>query len=110
MITPDMPNTSSMSAAGLGSANDARMLMLFGEQDGRLHARGFSLAIGYFGAHEFYLGCTGIAVTQFLITLTILGIAVNFFWVLIDAILIPGRVRSESNMLAWRLGAACFAA
>jgi len=35
---------------------------------------------GYFGAHNFYLGRTGVAVAQLILTLTILGLFINFFW------------------------------
>jgi TM2 domain-containing membrane protein YozV len=60
--------------------------------------------LGYFGAHNFYLKRTCVAVAQLLLTLTIVGIAITFFWVLVDAFLIPGWVRRENNLLVMLLG------
>jgi TM2 domain-containing membrane protein YozV len=61
--------------------------------------------LGYFGAHNFYLRRTGVAVAQLILTLTIIGLMITFVWHLVDAFLIPGWVRRENNALAWTLGA-----
>lgn len=61
--------------------------------------------LGWFGAHNFYLRRTGVAVAQLILTLTMVGILITFFWVLVDAFLIPGWVRTQNNLLAAQLGA-----
>jgi len=91
-------------------STDARALMLF-----QVNKKDICVAyalwffLGYFGAHNFYLKRTGVAVAQLILTLTIIGLVINFFWHLVDAFLIPGFVRRENSMLAWTLGAAPFA-
>ena len=57
--------------------------------------------LGGLGAHRFYLGQTGTAVAQLLLTLLgwlplVLGWAVLGIWLLVDAFLIPGMVRDEN--------------
>jgi TM2 domain-containing membrane protein YozV len=110
MSAPDMTNsatTAAINAAQPGPGADARVLMMF-----ELHKKevcvGYALwfFLGYFGAHNFYLKRTGIAVAQLILTLTIVGLAITFFWHLVDAFLIPGWVRRENTKLAWTLGAA----
>lgn len=61
--------------------------------------------VGLFGAHNFYLGRTAVAVIQLI--LTIIGIATSFLgvgfvligvvglWTLVDAFLIPGAIRDD---------------
>jgi len=66
--------------------------------------------LGWAGGHRFYLGKTGSAVTQLVLTvlgwLTLIAI-VGFFllaavglWLLVDAFLIPGIVREHNMRLA----------
>src|SRR5262249_5135040 len=113
MITPDMSNyatATAMNAAQPGLGADARAMMLF-----ELNKKQASVAyvlwffLGYFGGHNFYLKRSGIAVAQLLLTLTVVGLAITFFWTLVDAFLIPGRVRRENTLLAWTLGLPLFA-
>jgi TM2 domain-containing membrane protein YozV len=113
MIAPDMTNyaaAAAMNAAQPGLSADARAMMMF-----ELNKKDACIAyvlwffLGYFGAHNFYLKRIGIAVAQLLLTLSIVGLAITFFWHLVDAFLIPGRVRRENMMLAWTLGAPPFA-
>ena len=54
--------------------------------------------LGLFGGHNFYLKRIGVAVTQLVLSITVV-------WVLIDAFLIPGWVRRQNNLLAVQLGA-----
>ncbi len=61
--------------------------------------------VGLFGGHNFYLRRTGVAVTQLILSITIIGMLITVFWVLVDAFLIPGWVRNQNNLLATQLGA-----
>jgi TM2 domain-containing membrane protein YozV len=61
--------------------------------------------LGLLGGHNFYLKRTGIAVAQLLLTLTVVGAVITVVWVLVVAILIPGWVRNQNNLLAAQLGA-----
>lgn len=68
---------------------------------------------GYLGGHRFYLGKTGTAVAQLI--LFILGILTSLLfvgfillaavgiWVLVDAFLIPGMIRSDKDLLRAKL-------
>jgi TM2 domain-containing membrane protein YozV len=53
-----------------------------------------------FGAHNFYLKRTGIAVVQLILTITVVGSAVTLIWIIVDAFLSPGWVRNQNNLLA----------
>jgi TM2 domain-containing membrane protein YozV len=114
MSTPDMTGsatTAAMNAAQLGVSTEVRAMMMF-EANKKEACVAYVLwfFFGYFGAHNFYLKRIGVAVVQLLLTLTIVGLAINFFWHLVDAFLIPGWVRRENNhLLTWMLGIAPFA-
>ncbi len=66
--------------------------------------------LGMFGAHRFYLGSTGPAVAQLVITIAsiflsvvligLFGLAAIGIWVLIDAFLIPGMLQRYNSRLA----------
>lgn len=69
--------------------------------------------LGIFGAHRFYLGATGSAIAQLVITvvsiplclfiigfLTLCAVGV---WVIVDAFLIPGMIQTYNNGLAMHL-------
>ena len=72
------------------------------------------LFVGLFGAHRFYLGRTGSAVTMlilallsFLLTLVVIGffgIVVLYIWVFVDLFLVSGIVRDQNNKLIASLG------
>jgi len=99
-----------MTAAQQGLGSDARAMMMFEANKKDIFAAyALWFFFGYFGAHNFYLRRTGVAVAQLLLTLTIIGLVINFFWQVVDAFLIPGWVRRENNLLAWSLGASPFA-
>jgi TM2 domain-containing membrane protein YozV len=89
-----------------GLSNDTRVLMLY-EANKKTAVVAYLLwfFLGWFGAHNFYLGRIGVAVTQLILTITVLGILITFFWVIVDAFLIPGWVRRQNNLLAAQLGA-----
>jgi TM2 domain-containing membrane protein YozV len=110
MYTPDYATAAAMNAAQPNLGADVRAMMMF-EVNKKQACVAYALwfFLGYFGAHNFYLKRTGIAVVQLLLSLSIVGLAITFFWLLADAFLIPGWVRRENSMLAWMLGAAPFA-
>jgi TM2 domain-containing membrane protein YozV len=89
-----------------GLSNDARALMLF-ETNKKSLVVAYLLwfCLGAFGAHNFYLRRTAVAVVQLILTITIVGLAIVAIWVIVDAFLIPGWVRDQNNMLARQLGA-----
>ena len=55
--------------------------------------------------HNFYFKRTGLAITQLILSITIVGLLITCVWILIDAFLIPGWVRDQNNLLAAQLGA-----
>ena len=114
MSTPDMTNfaaAAAMNAAQPGLSADVRLMMMFeANKKDACVAYVLWFFLGYFGAHNFYLKRTGIAVAQLILTLTIVGVVITFFWHLVDAFLIPGAVRRENNrLLTWMLGGVPFA-
>ena len=89
-----------------GLSNDARVLMLFeANKKTALVAYLLWFFLGWFGGHNFYLGRTGVAVAQLLLSLTVVGLIITIVWVLVDAFLIPSWVRQQNNLLAAQLGA-----
>jgi TM2 domain-containing membrane protein YozV len=83
---------------------DVRAMMLFeANKKTALVAYLLWFFVGIFGGHNFYLERTGVAVTQLI--LSIIGMVITVFWVLVDAFLIPGWVRNQNNLLAMQLGA-----
>jgi|SRR5690606_25343295 len=57
--------------------------------------------LGGLGAHRFYLGDKGIAIAQLVLTLSVVGLVVSIPWTIVDAFLIPGRLR-EVNEQIWQ--------
>ena len=91
---------------GGGMSNDTRILLLYeANKKTALTAYLLWFFVGLFGGHNFYLERTGVAVAQLILTLTMLGLLITIFWVLVDAFLIPGWVRNQNNLLAAQLGA-----
>ena len=87
-------------------SHDARVLMLYeANKKTALVAYLLWFFLGLFGGHNFYLGRTGVAVTQLILSLILIGMVITIFWVLVDAFLIPGWVRRQNNLLATQLGA-----
>lgn len=89
-----------------GLSADTRALMLY-EANKKTVVAAYLLwfFVGLLGAHNFYLKRTGVAITQLILSLTVAGLIVTIFWVLVDAFLIPGWVRNQNNLLAAQLGA-----
>jgi TM2 domain-containing membrane protein YozV len=93
-------------AGGAGLSNDTRTLILFeANKRHELVALWLCLVLGILGAHNFYLKRTGVAVTQLILTLTLVGFFVTFVWVIVDIFLVAGWVRERNNWLASELGA-----
>jgi TM2 domain-containing membrane protein YozV len=89
-----------------GLSNDARVLMLYeANKKTALVAYLLWFFLGWFGGHNFYLERTGVAVTQLILSLTVVGLTITIIWVLVDAFLIPGWIRRQNNLLAAQLGA-----
>jgi TM2 domain-containing membrane protein YozV len=66
------------------------------------------LFLGGFGAHRFYLGQTGTAVTQLVLLLLgwiplFAGWVILGIWLFVDLFLIPGIARDENLKIADRL-------
>ena len=104
-----MTNQTGFPATGApqgGLSADARAIMIF-EANKKQASIAYLLwfFVGYFGGHNFYLGRTGVAIAQLILTITIIGLLITFFWHIVDAFLIPGWVRRQNNLLAAQLGA-----
>lgn len=103
----DLPSGLRRSGAPSGHlSDDTRALMLFeANKKTALVAYLLWFFLGIFGGHNFYLKRTGIAVTQLILSITIIGMVVTWVWMIVDAFLIPGWIRNYNNMLAMQLGA-----
>ena len=89
-----------------GLSNDTRVMLLFeANKKTALVAYLLWFFLGLFGAHNFYLNRTGVAVAQLILSLTLVGMVITAVWALVDAFLIPGWVRNQNNLLAAQLGA-----
>lgn len=71
--------------------------------------------LGGFGAHRFYLGRNGTAITQLLLLLLgwipfAIGWVALGIWLLVDLFLIPGMVREENIKTIHRMGGSAGAA
>jgi TM2 domain-containing membrane protein YozV len=58
-----------------------------------------AIFLGLFGAHRFYLGRKGSAITMLILTCTILGIVITLIWHFVDLFLIPGMIREKIEEL-----------
>ena len=69
-----------------GPSDDARARMLYeANKKTRLVAYVLWAFLGLLGAHNFYLGRTGLGVTQLILSLTVVGLLITVVWVLVDA-------------------------
>jgi TM2 domain-containing membrane protein YozV len=88
-----------------GLSNDTRVLMLYeANKKTALVAYILWFFLGLFGAHNFYLERTGVAVAQLILSLTLVGMLITIVWVIVDAFLIPGWIRRQNN--CWRRSSA----
>jgi TM2 domain-containing membrane protein YozV len=89
-----------------GLSSDARALLLYDANKTQpVIAYVLLYTLGLLGAHNFYLGRNGIAIAQLILTLTVIGLIVSGIWVIVDAFLLPGLIRTQNNALAQQLGA-----
>jgi len=89
-----------------GLSNDTRAMMLFeANKKTALVAYLLWFFVGILGGHNFYLKRTGVAITQLILSITVVGLLITGVWILIDAFLIPGWIRNQNNLLAMQLGA-----
>jgi len=87
-------------------SQDARTLLLYdANRKSAVVAYILWFFLGWFGAHNFYLGRKGVGIAQVLLTISVIGWFITIVWVLVDAFLIPGWVRRENNLLLMQLGA-----
>jgi len=59
--------------------------------------------LGVFGAHRFYLGRTGSAITMLVLSLTVIGLVITAVWAFVDLFLIPGITREKNEEIARRI-------
>jgi TM2 domain-containing membrane protein YozV len=89
-----------------GLSNDARAMLLFeANKKTALTAYLLWFFVGLRGGHNFYLKRTGVAVTQLILSITIVGLVITGVWVLVNAFLIPAWIHNQNNLLAIQLGA-----
>ena len=90
---------------GGGLSNDTRVLILFdAHKKIAVVAYIMWVFLGWFGGHNFYLRRTGVAITQLILTLTVVGWLITVIWAFVDGFLIPSWVREQNNLLAEQLG------
>jgi len=86
-------------------SKDARTLLLYdANRKSAVIAYILWFFLGWFGAHNFYLGRKGVGIAQVLLTISVIGWFITLVWVVVDAFLIPGWVRRENNLLLMQLG------
>jgi TM2 domain-containing membrane protein YozV len=95
---------------GYGVSRDAQASMQYdANKKSTLVAYLLWFFLGYFGAHRFYLGSTGPAIAQLIITLVsiitsffiigLVGLFAMFIWWVVDAFLIPGMIANHNSRL-----------
>lgn len=81
---------------------DTRELMLL-ESEVRTYGKDMTVAyvlwifLGIFGAHRFYMGKTGSAIAQLVLTLTVIGSFVTTVWWIVDAFLLHTMVKERND-------------
>jgi TM2 domain-containing membrane protein YozV len=99
-----------------GVSDDARAMMMF-EANKKSMVVSYLLwfFFGTFGGHRFYNGKIGTGVAQLLLTIVgalflfaaglgMLLLVPVWIWVIVDAFLIPGWIRTQNSLLAAQLG------
>lgn len=84
------------------SQMDARELLLL-EQEVKNRGKNMVIAyvlwyfLGVFGGHRFYMGRTGSAIAQLVLTLTVIGSIATFIWWIVDAFLLHEWVKEHNR-------------
>jgi TM2 domain-containing membrane protein YozV len=80
---------------------EARELLLL---ESEVKSRGKNMLVAYllwyflgiFGGHRFYMGRTGSAIAQLILTITVIGAIISGIWVIVDAFLLYQWVRERN--------------
>lgn len=91
-------------ALGRKSQLDSRELLLL---ESEVKNRGKNMVVAYIlwyflgivGGHRFYLGKTGTAVTQLILSITVIGLIVTSIWWIVDAFLTHTWVKEHNAVL-----------
>ncbi|WP_059050084.1 TM2 domain-containing protein [Paenibacillus senegalimassiliensis] len=59
--------------------------------------------LGMFGGHRFYMGRTGSAVAQLILSITVIGMIVTSIWWIVDAFLVHAWVKDHNAQLENRV-------
>ncbi|XEC95608.1 TM2 domain-containing protein [Paenibacillus tarimensis] len=92
----------------LKSQLDARELLLL-EHEIKNQGKNMVLAyvlwyfLGIFGGHRFYMGRTGSAIAQLVLTITLIGALVTFIWWVVDAFLLHQWVKDHNRNIENRV-------
>lgn len=91
-----------MNSIALKSELEARELLLL---ESEVKSRGKSMLVGYvlwyflgmLGAHRFYLGYKGSAITMLVLSITLVGLIITSVWALVDAFLLHSWIRERND-------------
>lgn len=93
---------------GRKSQLDTRELLLL-QSEVQTHGKDMTVAyvlwffLGILGAHRFYMGKSGTAVLQLILTLTFFGAIISGIWWLIDVLLVHSWVKEHNWFLENRI-------
>ena len=87
---------------------DARELMLL---DSEVKSQGKNMVVayvlwyflGFLGGHRFYMGKTGSAVAQLILSITVIGLIATFIWWIIDAFVLHTWVKEHNYSIENRI-------
>lgn len=90
------------------SQMDARELLLL---ESEVKNQGKSMVVAYilwyflgmFGGHRFYMGKTGSAVAQLILTITVVGSIATFIWWVVDAFTLHNWVKDHNKLIENRV-------
>jgi TM2 domain-containing membrane protein YozV len=59
--------------------------------------------LGFFGGHRFYMGKTGSAIAQLILTITVIGFIATFIWWIVDAFKLHHWVKEHNSAIENRI-------